>query len=68
MESKHPQATLHFVYEAEPCGYWIYRFITSFCYCCYVIAHSIIPKKPGAKVKIDKRDALKLSKLSQIQI
>ncbi len=23
-QSKYPQATLHFVYEAGPCGYWIY--------------------------------------------
>ena len=28
-ESKYPNATLHFVYEAGPCGYWIYRLITS---------------------------------------
>ncbi len=24
-ESKYPSATLHVVYEAGPCGYWIYR-------------------------------------------
>ncbi|EDP99777.1 ISCps8, transposase [Shewanella benthica KT99] len=29
-ESKHPQTTLHFIYEAGPCGYWLYRFLTSF--------------------------------------
>ena len=63
MESKYPQATLHFVYEAGPCGYWIYRYITSLAHCCYVIAPSLIPKKPGDKVKTDKRDALKLAKL-----
>lgn len=63
IESKYPQATLHFVYEAGPCGYWIYRYITSLAHCCYVIAPSLIPKKPGDKVKTDKRDALKLAKL-----
>jgi len=28
-----------------------------------VIAPSLIPKKPGEKIKTDKRDALKLAKL-----
>lgn len=62
-QSKYPDATLHFVYEAGPCGYWIYRLLTSLGHCCYVIAPSLIPKKPGEKVKTDKRDALKLAKL-----
>ncbi|PMG52204.1 IS110 family transposase [Shewanella sp. 10N.286.52.B9] len=62
-EYKYPDATLHFVYEAGPCGYWIYRLLTSLGHCCYVIAPSLIPKKPGEKVKTDKRDALKLAKL-----
>ena len=62
-ESKYPGATLHFVYEAGPCGYWIYRLITSLCHCCYVVVPSLIPMKPGEKIKTDKRDALKLAKL-----
>jgi transposase len=62
-QSKYPTATLHFVYEAGPCGYWIYRLLTSLGHCCYVIAPSLIPKKPGEKIKTDKRDALKLAKL-----
>ncbi|MCM2681549.1 IS110 family transposase [Echinimonas agarilytica] len=62
-QSKYPNATLHFVYEAGPCGYWIYRLLTSLGHCCYVIAPSLIPKKPGEKIKTDKRDALKLAKL-----
>jgi len=62
-ESKYPQATLHFVYEAGPCGYWIYRLLTSLGHCCYVIAPSLIPKKPGDKIKTDKRDAMNLAKL-----
>lgn len=62
-ESKYPNATLHFVYEAGPCGYWIYRLLTSLGHCCYVIAPSLIPKKPGERVKTDKRDALNLAKL-----
>lgn len=62
-ESKYPDATLHFVYEAGPCGYWIYRFITSLGHCCYVVSPSLIPKKPGDRIKTDRRDALKLVKL-----
>ncbi|MBB1293672.1 IS110 family transposase, partial [Pseudoalteromonas sp. SR41-4] len=42
---------------------WIYRLITSLGHCCYVVAPSLIPKKPGEKIKTDKRDALKLAKL-----
>jgi transposase len=63
LQSKYPNATLHFVYEAGPCGYWIYRLLTSLNHCCYVIAPSLIPKKPGERIKTDKRDALKLAKL-----
>ena len=62
-QSKYPHATLDFVYEAGPCGYWLYRFITSLGHCCYVVAPSLIPKKPGVRVKTDKRDALKLCQL-----
>ena len=53
-QSKYPHATLHFVYEAGPCGYWIYRLLTSLGHCCYVVAPSLIPKKPGERVKTDK--------------
>ncbi|CAH1540857.1 hypothetical protein THF1D04_620002 [Vibrio owensii] len=63
LQSKYPKATLHFVYEAGPCGYWTYRLLTSLDHCCYVVAPSLIPKKPGDRVKTDKRDAAKLAKL-----
>ena len=62
-ESKYPNTTLHFVYEAGPCGYWIYRFISSLGHACYVVSPSLIPKKPGDRIKTDRRDALKLAKL-----
>tara|TARA_B100000809_G_scaffold13419_1_gene12266 strand:- start:2308 stop:2685 length:378 start_codon:yes stop_codon:yes gene_type:complete len=61
--SKYPDARLHFVYEARPCSYWIYRLLNSLNHCCYVIAPSLIPKRPGDKIKTDKRDALNLAKL-----
>lgn len=60
-ESKYPAATLHFVYEAGPCGYWVYRLLTSLGHCCYVVAPSLIAKKPGNHVKTDKRDAIMLA-------
>jgi len=63
LQSQYPKATLHFVYEAGPCGYWVYRLLTSLGHCCYVVAPSLIPKKPGERIKTDKRDALKLAKL-----
>lgn len=63
MQSKHPKATLHFVYEAGPCGYWVYRLLTSLGHPCFVVAPSLIPKKPGDKVKTDKRDAHDLARL-----
>jgi transposase len=62
-ESKYPGSTLHFVYEAGPCGYWIYRFLTSLGHCCFVVAPSLIPKKAGERIKTDKRAALKLALL-----
>ena len=59
--SKYPGATLHFVYEAGPCGYWVYRLLTSLGHCCYVVAPSLIARKPGDRVKTDKRDAMMLA-------
>ena len=63
LQSKYPHATLHFVYEAGPCGYWIYRLLTSLSHCCFLVAPSLIPKKPGDRVKTDKRDAQNLARL-----
>ena len=62
-QSKFPRATLHFCYEAGPCGYWMYRLISSLGHNCYVVAPSLIPKKPGDRVKTDKRDSLMLTQL-----
>jgi len=38
-------AQLVFVYEAGPCGYWLYRYLTKKKLTCWVIAPSLIPKK-----------------------
>ena len=54
--------TLHFCYEAGPCGYELYRYLTGEGHICVVVAPSLIPKKPGDKVKTDKRDAIQLAR------
>ncbi|MDF3882630.1 IS110 family transposase [Cupriavidus basilensis] len=48
------------VYEAGPCGYGLYRQLVQKGFDCMVCAPSLIPKKPGERVKTDRRDALKL--------
>lgn len=63
LQSKFSNATFHFVYEAGPCGYWVYRLLTKMGHCCYIVAPSLIPKKPGNRIKTDKRDALMLTEL-----
>jgi transposase len=56
-------ATLVFVYEAGPCGYWLYRYLTRKGLACHVVAPSLIPRKPGDRVKTDRRDAVMLARL-----
>lgn len=53
------------VYEAGPCGYVLYRQLEQAGIHCEVVAPSLIPKKPGERVKTDKRDATKLAELSR---
>ncbi len=52
-----------FVYEAGPCGYWLYRYLTKKGSLCWVVAPSLIPKKAGDRVKTDRRDAVQLARL-----
>jgi transposase len=54
---------LVFVYEAGPCGYWLYRYLTKKGHVCWVVAPSLIPKKTGDRVKTDRRDAVQLARL-----
>jgi transposase len=56
---------LIFVYEAGPCGYWLYRYLTQKDYDCWVVAPSLIPKKSGDRVKTDRRDAVQLARLAR---
>src|SRR6266849_2895664 len=54
---------LTFCYEAGPTGYGLYRQISSLGHECTVAAPSLIPRKPGNRVKTNRRDALSLVKL-----
>ena len=56
-------ATLQFCYEAGPCGYRIQRQLTAAGHRCVVVAPSLIPRKPGDRIKTDRRDATNLAKL-----
>ena len=54
---------LWFCYEAGPCGYGIQRQLTGMGHDCAVVAPSLIPRKPGERIKTDRRDATNLAKL-----
>lgn len=54
---------LSFCYEAGPCGYGVYREIVETGHACQVVSPSLIPRKPGERVKTDRRDALMLARL-----
>jgi transposase len=54
---------LEFCYEAGCCGYGIYRQLTALGHGCTVVAPSRIPRKPGERIKTDRRDSEKLATL-----
>ena len=54
---------LRVAYEAGPTGYALHRQLTKMDIECVVVAPSLIPVRPGDKVKTDRRDALKLARL-----
>jgi transposase len=58
-------APLHIVYEAGPCGFVIWRHLSAQGLSCEVVAPSSIPKRPGDRVKTDRRDAMMLARLSR---
>ena len=57
---------LHFVYEAGPCGYALLRRLRDGGWPCDLVAPTAIPKKPGDRVKTDRRDARALAQLSAV--
>ena len=54
---------LRFCYEAGPCGYGVYRQLTAMGHECTVVSPSLIPRRPGDRIKTDRRDAVALARL-----
>jgi transposase len=53
------------VYEAGPCGYALQRQVTTSRVSCDVVAPALIPRKPGERVKTNRRDSRKLAELGR---
>lgn len=56
------EGEVRIVYEAGPCGYELYRWLRKAGLNCEVAAPSLTPKKPGERVKTNRRDAKKLGR------
>lgn len=51
-------------YEAGPCGYGIYRRLNAMAgVTCVVVAPSLTPRRPGVRIKTNRRDAVMLARL-----
>jgi len=57
-----PPGQLRVCYEAGPTGYVVYWQLTALEVKCEVVAPTLVPVKPGDRVKTDRRDALKLAR------
>jgi transposase len=53
---------LRICYEAGPTGFALHRRLKEAGYDCQVVAPSLIPQKPGQRVKTDRRDAANLAR------
>ena len=58
-----PGTRLKVAYEAGPTGYALHRQLTGLGIECTVAAPSLIPRRPGDRVKTDSRDAITLARL-----
>ena len=56
-------AKVRVCHEAGPTGYGLYRQIIALGHECAVVAASMIPKKPGDRIKTNRRDAATLARL-----
>ena len=63
LRSVHRQPT--FVYEAGPCGFWLYRRLRAQGLECMVVSPSMTPRNAADRVKTDRRDAMKLARLAR---
>lgn len=57
------EGELRVCYEAGPCGYEVRRQLAKMAIACDVIAPAMIPRRPGDRIKTDRRDARKLARL-----
>lgn len=57
-----PAEQLRVCYEAGPTGYVVYWQLAALGVRCEVVAPTLVPVKPGDRVKTDRRDALKLAR------
>jgi transposase len=70
LERAHPHAHLahaHLAvwYEAGPCGYVLQRQLTALGVGCQVAAPTLVPTRPGDRIKTYQRDARKLAELAR---
>ena len=61
-----PMDQLRCCYEAGPTGYSTWRLLNDWGIACTVVAPSLIPKKPGDRIKTDRRDAEQLARLHRM--
>lgn len=62
IEKLKPTKSLHCCYEAGPTGYALYWQLQKLGVECTVVAPTLVPIRPGDRVKTDRRDALKLAR------
>jgi transposase len=55
--------TLRICCEAGPTGYGLHRQVRALGHDCTVVAPSLIPRKPGERIKTNRRDAVTLARL-----
>jgi transposase len=58
-----PGVALRFCHEAGACGYGVHRRLRRLGVDCMVVAPSMTPRRPGDRVKTDRRDAATLARL-----
>jgi transposase len=63
LQAAHPGLTLKFCYEAGPRGFALGRCLRSHGLDCILVCPSKVPRKPGERVKTDRRDADDLARL-----
>ena len=63
LQAAHPGAALKFCYEAGPRGFPLVRLLRGLGHECILVCPSRVPRRPGDRVKTDRRDADQLARL-----